>query len=184
MLTMLNEGHTHEVGEVNRGTALFRLQRHERTVTADGFESALDADRAFIQIDLRPLQTQHLAESQPDRQADGDNRRQSRALDAREKHRRMIRGQDRPLPARRLRPFHERGDVSRRSAIRDRLIQSDAQHSRVVRIAEDVIRSAPRQAETEYLIDALQAECRQHAIELTRAQAVVALATSQREVSA
>jgi hypothetical protein len=56
--------------------------------------------------------------------------------------------------------------------------------SRVVRIAEDVIRDGPRQAETEYLIDALQHTCRQRGIEITRAQAIVALTTSQQGMSA
>src|SRR6266851_5785757 len=55
---MLDEGHTNELGETNRATALLRLQLHERSVTADCLESALDADHALFKIDGRPLQAE------------------------------------------------------------------------------------------------------------------------------
>ena len=48
---MLDEGRMNELRETNRATALLRLQLHERPVTADCLEPALDTDHALFKID-------------------------------------------------------------------------------------------------------------------------------------
>jgi len=55
---------------------------------------------------------------------------------------------------------------------------------RAIRIAEDVVQNGPREATTDYLIDAVQSTCAQSGIVLTRSQALIALTKSQAERSA
>lgn len=113
LLPMLDQGHANEFGEVNRATALLRLQVHEHPVWSDCFERALDADRAVLKIDGGPLQAQDFPESQSEGEADTNHWSQPSTLNAGEKHRRLIGRQNRPLPACRLRTLHKRRDVPR-----------------------------------------------------------------------
>jgi hypothetical protein len=56
--------------------------------------------------------------------------------------------------------------------------------ARLVSIARDVIREAPRETSTDYIVDAFLAECRNRGLDANRALAIVALTKSQAGITA